>query len=74
MFNFNYEKTILDLMQKFGLTRQEAEGFIKQSENLFGLKQLLSDKKIKRILTLIAILLGLLTLTWIYDKLTKTNK
>jgi Trk-type K+ transport system membrane component len=71
MFDFDHEKKIHDLMHKFGLTRREADGFLNESEDRFGLKQLWDDKKLRGILILLAILFGLIIIIWLYNKLTK---
>ena len=73
MFNFDYEKKIRDLTHKFGLTRQEAEGFLRESEDWFGLKQLFDDKKLRCILILLAVFFGVISVVWLYSKLVKNK-
>ncbi|MGQ9507421.1 MAG: hypothetical protein ACUVTB_06145 [Candidatus Bathycorpusculaceae bacterium] len=71
MFDYNYEKKIQDLIDKFGLTRKEAEGFLSELRDSFELKQLFDDKKLRSILTLLTILFGLFIIMWLHNTLTK---
>jgi len=71
MFDFDHEKKIRDMMHKFGLTRTEAEGFLKSSEGWFGLKQLFDNKKMRGVLILLSVLFSVIIIVWLYNKLTK---
>nr|MDO8091418.1 hypothetical protein [Candidatus Sigynarchaeota archaeon] len=58
IFNPKSEKIIRDLIRKFGLTKAEAEDFLKQSKDKFELKG---------ILVLLAIIIGIIFVKCLYD-------
>ncbi|MDI6847237.1 MAG: hypothetical protein QMD23_03800 [Candidatus Bathyarchaeia archaeon] len=74
MFNFNYEKEIRELIRKFGLTRREAEGLLRKSEDWSEIKKFLNIKNLSFILILVAIVFGIFTIGRLFNELIKNER
>jgi hypothetical protein len=68
---FEHEKRIRELIQKFGLTRKEAEGLFEESKEWTGIKNLFNKRNLSLTLILFAILACTSFVIWLFNELMK---